>query len=66
VNTISNNLTRYVMLTFTYNLRSFGAGAQQQRGQQNQMRGMMPGGMMDGMRMGGGNNGGGGVRRGNQ
>jgi uncharacterized membrane protein YgcG len=66
VNTISNNLTRYVMLTFTYNLRSFGA-AQQGRGQQqNQMRGMMPGGMMmDGMRMGGGNNGGGGGRRGN-
>ena len=65
VNTISNNLTQYVMLTFTYNLRSF--GGQQQRGQQqNQMRGMMPGNMMmmDGMRMGGGNNGGG--RRGNE
>lgn len=55
-NTISNNLTRYFMLTFTYNLRAFG-GQQQQRGQQNQMRGMFPGGM-EGMR-GGGNNGGG-------
>ena len=60
-NTISNNLTRYFMLTFTYNLRAF--GGQQQRGQQNQMRGMFPGGM-DGMRIGGGNNGRGG-RRGN-
>lgn len=53
VNSISNNLTRYFMLTFTYNLRSFGA-QQQQRGQQNQMRGMFPGGGM--MMMGGGGN----------
>jgi hypothetical protein len=61
-NTISNNLTRYVMLTFTYNLRAF--GGQQQRGQQNNfMRGMFPGGGMDG-RSGGGFSGGGG-RRGN-
>ncbi len=59
VNSISNNLKRYVMLTFTYNLRAFGQG--QRGGQQNNMmRGMMPGGM-DGMKMGGGfNNGGGG------
>ncbi len=59
VNTISNTLTRYFMLTFTYNLRSF-AGGQQQRGQ-------MPG-MMRGMFPGGGPQGGGGnfnIRRGN-
>ncbi|MES2006257.1 MAG: outer membrane beta-barrel family protein [Bacteroidota bacterium] len=55
VNSISNNLTRYFMLTFTYNLRSF--GGQQQRNQQNQMRGMFPGGMD--MHGGGGNFGGG-------
>jgi uncharacterized membrane protein YgcG len=64
-NTISNNLKRYVMLTFTYNLRAFG---QNQRGgqQNNMMRGQgMPGGMMMMQGgMGGGNNGGGG-RRGN-
>jgi len=56
VNSISNNLTRYFMLTFTYNLRSFGAQPQQ-RGP-NQMRGMFPGGgmmMMGGNRRGGGN-----------
>jgi hypothetical protein len=53
VNSISNTLTRYFMLTFTYNLRSFAGGQQQQRGQ-------MPG-MMRGMFQGreGGNNGGG-------
>lgn len=51
VNSISNTLTRYFMLTFTYNLRAF--GQQGQRG--NQMRGMMmfPGGGMDMMRGGG-------------
>jgi uncharacterized membrane protein YgcG len=65
VNSISNNLKRYVMLTFTYNLRAFG---QNQRGgqQNNMMRGQgMPGGMMMMQGgMGGGNNGGGGGRRG--
>jgi hypothetical protein len=61
-NTISNNLKRYVMLTFTYNLRAF--GGQQQRGQQNNfMRGMFPGGGMDGRSSGGFSGGGG--RRGN-
>ncbi len=44
VNSISNTLTQYFMLTFTYNLRAFGQQGQQ-RGQQNQMRGMFPGGM---------------------
>ncbi len=59
VNTISNNLTRYFMLTFTYNLRAF--GGQQQRGGQNQMmRGMFGG---EGGRQGGG--GFGGIRRDN-
>ena len=63
-NSISNNLTRYFMLTFTYNLRSFG-----QQGQ-NRREGMMPGmmrGMFNGREGGGGgfNNGGGGGRRGN-
>jgi uncharacterized membrane protein YgcG len=59
-NTISNNLTRYFMLTFTYNLRAF--GAQQQRGgQQNpMMHGMFQGGDRQG-----GNGGFGGGRRGN-
>jgi hypothetical protein len=64
VNSISNTLKRYVMLTFTYNLRAFG---QNQRGgqQNNMMRGMMQGGGMDGMRMqGGGMQGGGGGGRG--
>lgn len=56
VNSISNTLTRYFMLTFTYNLRSFGAQPQQ-RGQM--MRGMFPDGRMGGgMMMGGGNFGG--------
>lgn len=64
VNTISNNLTRYFMLTFTYNLRSF-AGQQQRggRGENNMMRGMMPPGM--GGFNGGGFGGGNGGRRGN-
>ena len=58
VNTITNNLKRYVMLTFTYNLRAFGQGAQQRgQGQRDGMRGMFQGGGM----MGGG---GGGNRRG--
>ena len=55
VNTISNNLTRYFMLTFTYNLRSF--AGQQQRGQGQERRGMFP----EGMRPPGG--GFGGIRR---
>ena len=56
VNTISNNLTRYFMLTFTYNLRAFGGKQQQQRGGQNQMmRGMFGG---EGGRQGGGGFGG--------
>lgn len=59
VNSISNTLTRYFMLTFTYNLRSFGQQGQQ-RG--NQMRGMFPGGME--MRGGGFGGGGFGGRRG--
>lgn len=59
VNTISNNLTRYFMLSFTYNLRSF--GAQQQKGNQ-MMRGMFPGGRMDRIRVEGNF---GGNRRGN-
>lgn len=65
VNSISNNLKRYVMLTFTYNLRAFGQN-QRGGGQQNMMRGQgMPGGMMMMQGgMGGGNQGGGG-RRGN-
>jgi len=58
VNTISNNLTRYFMLTFTYNLRAFGGAQQQQRGGQNPMRGMFG----DGMRRDGGGGGGGGRR----
>lgn len=67
VNSISNNLKRYLMLTFTYNLRAFG---QQQRGQgPNQMRNMMFQGGQGGMMMGGfsgGGNGGGGRRGGNE
>jgi hypothetical protein len=59
INTKSNNLTRYFMLTFTYNLRNF-AGQQQRGGQNQMMRGMFPGG--DGMRPPGS---GGGVHRGN-
>lgn len=58
INTRTNTLTRYFMLTFTYNLRSMFGGQQRQRGN-------MPGGMMPGMRMGGGGFGGGGdFRRG--
>ncbi|NCI47657.1 outer membrane beta-barrel family protein [Sediminibacterium soli] len=56
INTRTNTLTRYFLLTFTYNLRSL-LGGQQQRGN-------MPPGMMPGMRMGGGNFGGGEFRRG--
>jgi spore coat protein CotH len=65
VNSISNNLKRYVMLTFTYNLRAFG---QNQRGgqQNNMMRGMMPGGMQGGGMMMQGQQGGGGNRSGRQ
>ncbi len=37
-------LKRYVMLSFTYNLRRFGATGQQQRGNNNQMQRMMQGG----------------------
>jgi hypothetical protein len=59
VNSVSQTLTRYFMLTFTFNLRSFG---QQQRGQNN-MRGMFPGGEMRGMQIQGGF-GGGNFRRG--
>lgn len=62
VNTISNNLTRYFMLTFTYNLRSF--GQQQQGRRENGMPGMMRG-MFGGRDGGGFNGGGGGGRRGN-
>lgn len=60
----SNNLTRYFMLTFTYNLRSF--AGQNQRNGQGGMRGMMGGDGMRGMMMGGMGGGGfGGGRRGN-
>lgn len=41
-------LTRYFMVSFTYNLRRFGANQQQQRGPINMM---MPGGNMQQMRM---------------
>jgi hypothetical protein len=64
VNTRTNNLTQYFMLTFTYNLRSFAGQQQMQRG--NMMRGMMPSGG-DGMRYqmnGGSMMGGGGSTRG--
>ncbi len=61
----TNNLTRYFMLTFTYNLRSF-AGQQQRNNNNNPMRMMMQG--MPGGRMGGDGGGfgggGGGNRRG--
>lgn len=59
INTRTNNLTQYFMLTFTYNLRSFAGQQQMQRNMM--MRGMMPPGA-DGMRFqmngggGGGNN----------
>ncbi len=60
VNSRTNNLTQYFMLTFTYNLRSF--AGQQQR---NQQRGMYPG-MPPGMGgMGGMGGGFGGGRRNN-
>ena len=62
VETKTNNLTRYFMLTFTYNLRSF-AGQQQRDGQNQMMRGMFRGG--DGMRGGGGDFGGGGRKHDN-
>lgn len=64
INTRTNNLTQYFMLTFTYNLRSFAGQQQMQRG--NMMRGMMPSGG-DGMRYqmnGGSMMGGGGSTRG--
>ena len=60
INTKSNNLTRYFMLTFTYNLRSF--MGQQQRAQGQERRGMFPEGMRP---PGSGFGGGGGTRRGN-
>jgi uncharacterized membrane protein YgcG len=60
VNSISNNLKRYLMLTFTYNLRAFGAAQRGQGQQQNQMRNMMFQGGQGGMQMQGGFNGGGG------
>jgi uncharacterized membrane protein YgcG len=63
VNSISNNLKRYLMLTFTYNLRAFGAAQRGQGQQQNQMRNMMfqggQGGQMQGGFNGGGGNAGG-------
>ena len=57
VNSRTNNLTRYFMLTFTYNLRNLMGGQQRGQGQ----RGNFPGGMRDGMMggMGGGMGGGG-------
>jgi uncharacterized membrane protein YgcG len=64
VNTRSNNLTRYFMLTFTYNLRNL--MGQQQRGQ-GQRGGMFPEGMRPpGGMMGGGGFGGGNRRGGNE
>jgi hypothetical protein len=63
INTRTNNLTQYFMLTFTYNLRNFAGQQQMQRGN---MRGMMPPGA-DGMRYqmnGGSGMGGGGNYRG--
>ncbi len=65
VTTRSNNLTRYFMLTFTYNLRSFAGQQQQQRGQ----RGIFPEGMRPGGQGnfgGGGFGGGGNGRRNNE
>ena len=64
VNTRTNNLTRYFMLTFTYNLRNL--MGQQQRGQ-GQRNGMFPEGMRPpGGMMGGGGFGGGNRRGGNE
>jgi hypothetical protein len=60
ITTRTNNLTRYVMLTFTYNLRNF---AGQQRGQQQGREGMRM--FPEGMRPPGGGNFGGGERRNN-
>ena len=64
VNTRTNNLTQYFMLTFTYNLRSF-AGQQQQQGRGG-MRGMFPEGMRPPGGGGFGGGGGGGFRRNNE
>lgn len=65
VNSISNNLKRYAMLTFTYNLRAFGQKGQQGGRDNNPMRGMMMQGGQGGMMMQGGFGGGnGGGRRG--
>lgn len=60
ITTRTNNLTRYVMLTFTYNLRNF---AGQQRGQQQGREGMRA--FPEGMRHSGSGNFGGGDRRNN-
>lgn len=60
INTITNNLTQYFMLTFTYNLRSFAGQQQQQRGGQ---RMTFPGGQGNFRGDGGGFGGGGGGQR---
>jgi len=61
VDSRSNVLTRYFMLTFTYNLRNF---AGQQQKMQGMFRGMRPPDGMGGFpRDGGGGFGGGGFRR---
>lgn len=52
--TRTNNLTRYFMLTFTYNIRNF--AGQQQRGQGMERRGMFPEGMRPPGGFGGGGN----------
>jgi hypothetical protein len=61
--TKTNVLTRYAMLTFTYNLRKFAGPAQKMPGMFRGMRGMRPPGGFDGGGNGGG--GGGGGRRNN-
>lgn len=61
--TQTNTLTRYFMLTFTYNLRSMLGGQQQQRGPGG-MPGMRMNGQGGGNWNGGGGNFGGGNRRG--
>ncbi len=58
VDTRTNVLTRYFMLTFTYNLRNFASGRQGQGGQQR-MPGFFGGGNNGGGNRGGGNFGGG-------